>query len=293
MSDGKKYNIGAMKAHLSKVGITGYSEGQFAGSLRTMVNNGSINNIRRGVYSIKKKKGGVGLKTCFVVFPIGESESETRGNADKLFKYIIKPVCDACGFEAVRVDKLNDASSITKTIIDYLESAELVIADITEHNPNVFFEMGYRNRTKKPVIHLKRKGESLPFDVTAIRTLDYDLTDLDSVEEVKTRLKKTVESFNYQETAEEPEEEPEESALSDVMPILYQILDSVSDVKNEIKNISTETIGTVIRCMQNNQPPMSQDTAIQMQLVSGMLQNPDSFMKLAELCEKLPKGKKE
>ena len=60
-----------------------------------------------------------------------------------------------------------------------------------------------------------------------------------------------------------------------------------------MKNISTETIGTVIRCMQDNQPPMSQDTAIQMQLVSGMLQNPDSLMKLAELCEKLPNGKKE
>ena len=175
------------------------------------------------------------MKTCFVVSPIGESESETRGNADKLFKYIIKPVCDAYGFEAVRVDRLNEANSVTKTIIDYLESAELVIADITEHNPNVFFEMGYRNRTKKPVIHLKRKGESLPFDVTAIRTLDYDLTDLDSVEEVKTRLKKTVESFNYQETAEEIEEESEESALSDVMPILYQILDSVSDVKMRLK----------------------------------------------------------
>lgn len=235
MSDGKKYNIGEMKAYLSKVGITGYSEGQFAGSLRTVVNNGSINNIRRGVYSIKKKKWGVGLKTCFVVSPIGESESETRGNADKLFKYIIKPVCDAYGFEAVRVDKLNEASSITKTIIDYLEGAELVIADVTEHNPNVFFEMGYRNRTKKPVIHLKRKGESLPFDVTAIRTLDYDLTDLDSVEEVKTRLKKTVESFNYRETAEEIKEESEESALSDVMPILYQILNSVSDVKMRLK----------------------------------------------------------
>jgi len=233
------------------------------------------------------------MKKCFVVSPIGEEGSDTRNNADKLFKYIIKPVCDECDFEAIRVDKLNDANSITQTIIDHLENSELVIADISEHNPNVFFEMGYRTRTKKPIIHLKGKGENLPFDVTTIRTLEYDLTDLDSVEEVKNRLTKTIESFNYSENTETSvAEEPTESASPAIMPVLYQILDSISDVKNEIKNMNTETIGTVIKSMQNTQPQMSQDTALQMQLISGLMQNPDSFMKIIELSEKMSKGKK-
>lgn len=61
----------------------------------------------------------------------------------------------------VRVDQINDSDSITQTIIDKLLSSELVIADISGHNPNVFYEMGYRKCTDKPIIHLKKKGESI------------------------------------------------------------------------------------------------------------------------------------
>ena len=138
---------------------------------------------------------------------------------------------------------------------DYLDKSELVIADITEHNPNVFYEMGYRARTKKPIIHLKSKGENLPFDINTIRALEYDLTDLDSVEEIKKRLTKTIESFNYSEFTDVSEkEESNDSVSSAVMPTLYQIIDSLDDVKKEIKNINNETISTVIKSMQNVQP---------------------------------------
>ena len=291
LSDRQEHNVQDIKNYLSHCNINDYTEGQFAGSLKTMVRTGSINKVERGIYKIGRESDG--MRKCFVVSPIGEEGSNTRNNADKLFKYIIKPVCDECDFEAIRVDKLNDANSITQTIIDHLENSELVIADISEHNPNVFFEMGYRTRTKKPIIHLKEKSENLPFDVTTIRTLEYDLTDLDSVEEIKNRLIKTIETFNYSENAEASvTEETTESPSSAIMPVLYQILDSISDVKNEIKNINTETISTVIRSMQNTQPQMSQDTALQMQLISGLMQNPDGFMKLIELSEKLAKGKK-
>ena len=45
------------------------------------------------------------MKTCFVVSPIGDVGRETRINADKLFKYIIRPVCESCGLEAVRTSE--------------------------------------------------------------------------------------------------------------------------------------------------------------------------------------------
>ena len=86
------------------------------------------------------------MKKCFVVSPIGEEGSEIRRRADQVYKYIISPVCEECGFEAIRVDKINQSDSITQTIIDYLTSSELVIADITGHNPNAFYEMGYRTK---------------------------------------------------------------------------------------------------------------------------------------------------
>lgn len=290
LSDGHNHNVQEIKGYLAESNIIEYTEGQFAGSLNTLVRNGSIKKIDRGVYAIND--GSENMKKCFVVSPIGDSGSEIRSNADKLFKYIIKPVCESCSFEAIRVDRLNDANSITQTIIEHLESSDLVIADISGHNPNVFYEMGFRARTKKPIIHLKAKNEQLPFDINTIRTLEYDLTDLDNVEETKERLVQTVKSFYYPDSEEGTDGEDAENTTSSILPILYQILDSISELQNNVKNINSETIGAVIKGLQNSQPQVSPDTALQMQLIGSLMQNPESFMKLIEISEKLPGTKK-
>lgn len=292
LSDQEQHSVQEIKAFLRQSEIGDYTEGQFAGSINTLLRNGTIYKIDRGVYALKMRSEN--MKKCFVVSPIGSEGTEIRSNADKLFKHIIKPVCENCGFEAERVDQLCDADSITQTIVDKLESAELVIADMTGHNPNVFYEMGYRARTKKPMIHLKRKGDSLPFDVNTIRTLEYDLTDLDSVEEVKDRLKKTIESFTFAEATETPNEDaPQDNASSAIIPILYQLLDLVTEIKADVKNFPNDTISTIVRSMQPAQPQISPDAAMQMQLMNGFMQNPEAFMRMVEFADKYnTKGKK-
>lgn len=45
-----------------------------------------------------------------------------KKRADQVYKYIISPVCEECGFEAIRVDKVNQSDSITQTIIDYIKN---------------------------------------------------------------------------------------------------------------------------------------------------------------------------
>lgn len=291
LSDEDKHSVQELKAYLSQNDITDYTEGQFAGSINTLLRNGTIQKLDRGVYAINKRSDN--MKVCFVVSPIGEEGSEIRINADKLFKHIIKPVCEACNFNPIRVDQLNDSNSISQTIIEHLDSDDLVIADITGHNPNVFYEMGYRTKTKKPMIHLKRKDEKLPFDVNTIRTFDYDLTDLDSVEELKDRLQKTIESFVFSSDDEEIQlENSAENNSVAIMQVLYQILDTMGELKSDVKNFTTDTISTVVKSMQPSQPQLPPDTALQMQLMNGFLQNPEGFMKLIELSEKMNnKGK--
>ena len=140
LADGCPHTVQEIKSFLQQVGISDYSEGQFSGSINTLLRNQSIKKIDRGIYKINQNFGGkTFMKTCFVVSPIGDVGSEIRINADKLFKYIISPVCKSCGFEPVRVDQINDSDSITQTIIDKLLSSELVIADISGHNPNVSY----------------------------------------------------------------------------------------------------------------------------------------------------------
>jgi hypothetical protein len=50
----------------------------------------------------------------------------------------------------------------------------LVIADLTDHNPNVFYELAIRHATRKPVVQIMHAKDKLPFDVANQRTVFYD-----------------------------------------------------------------------------------------------------------------------
>jgi len=292
LSDGESYSVQEIKAYLAGINVGEYSEGQFAGSMNTLQRNGTIKKTERGIYSLRQEsEEDKNLKTCFVVSSIGSEKSDVRKNADQLFKHIIMPVCERCGFVAERVDQMNDADSITQKILDCLESADLVIADTTNHNPNVFYEMGFRKRTNKPIIHLRKNGENLPFDIAAIRTLEYDLTDLDSVDSIKDRLEKTINSFSYlspNETPNNSDDFVQTNVASPILPMLYQILDAISEVHIEIKNNNNNTLETVINTLQKSQPKISQEDAWMAQLLPAMLQNPSMLTQLMELGERFP-----
>ncbi len=289
LADMKSHSVQEMKNYLEQSGATEYSEGQFAGSINTLLRNKTIIKIDRAIYRLaKESRGADNMKYCFVVSPVGEEKSEIRANADKLLKHIINPVCQSCGFSVERVDQINDSDSITQTIIDKLLSADLVIADISGHNPNVFYEMGYRKCTGKPIIHLKSKGENLPFDVNTIRTFEYDLTDLDSVDAIKERLQQTISAISF-ETVDELEENANsknDNTFSGLLPILYQIQDSISDLKTEISRKDNETLQTIMQTSLNNAAKAESADEIMMKvLLPELLRNPESFSNLMQIAE--------
>ena len=298
LADGNYHTVQEIKSFLRKAGISDYSEGQFSGSLNTLLRNQSIQKMDRGIYKIKQNWGGKDfMKTCFVVSPIGETDSEIRSNADKLFKYIISPVCESCGFEPVRVDQINDSDSITQTIIDKLLSSELVIADISGHNPNVFFEMGYRKCTDKPIIHLKKKGETIPFDVNTVRTFEYDLTDLDNVEETKKRLEQTIGTFSFENKTNalgQDEENNKQLFFQSILTMLYQIQDSITELKEQINKKDTETIQAIMQTSLNNaQKEESTDVVKMKTLLPELIKNPKLFQNLMQFAEMTNKPKKQ
>src|SRR5262249_32336692 len=57
----------------------------------------------------------------------------------------------------------------------HLLNDDLVIADMTNLNPNAFYEIGIRHMAQKPIIHMHKKGEKIPFDVGAYRSLEFSL----------------------------------------------------------------------------------------------------------------------
>src|SRR5947209_1829535 len=138
----------------------------------------------------------VTAKTCFVVGPIGPADSETRKRSDALLEYIIKKVLEAQPFQMVvdRADEIQKPGLITQQVIERVVNADLVVADLTDHNPNVFYELALRHATRKPVVHLILSGQTIPFDISHQRTIYYDTTNLATAEKAKEELKKHAEA---------------------------------------------------------------------------------------------------
>jgi len=114
------------------------------------------------------------LKDCFIITPIGASNSETFKKADGLIRSVLRPILSKYGFNALPAYEIDATGSITKQIIQHIVNDELVIANITGLNPNVMYELAIRHSFKKKVITLAEAGTKLPFDITDQRTIFYE-----------------------------------------------------------------------------------------------------------------------
>jgi hypothetical protein len=115
-------------------------------------------------------------KTCFMVSPIGSDGSKERERSNKLQSQIIEPAVEPEGYDVVRSDDIAEPGRITDQIIEYVYDSELVVADLTGGNPNVFYELAIRHATKKPYIQVRQEGFEIPFDLAATRTITYNLS---------------------------------------------------------------------------------------------------------------------
>jgi hypothetical protein len=105
---------------------------------------------------------------AFVVMQFTES-------FNTLYEEVIQPVCSEFGYQAVRGDETFTSGSVLDEIIQSIQDASVVIAEITPNNPNVFYEVGYAHALNKPTILLCDKTrDKLPFDVSGFRTLFYE-----------------------------------------------------------------------------------------------------------------------
>jgi hypothetical protein len=95
---------------------------------------------------------------------------------DNIYTLIIKKLCNERQIEALRADEIYGPGLIIRDIIQRITSSQILIADITPCNPNVYFEIGYALALNKPIILLAEKGTKLPFDVSPFRVLFYENT---------------------------------------------------------------------------------------------------------------------
>ncbi len=114
-------------------------------------------------------------KRCFVISPIGASDSSVREHADDVFEFIIKPAMEELGIYVYRSDHNHELGRITEQMFSSILNDDLCIAVLTFFNPNVFYELAVAQCAARPVIILIEKGHAIPFDVRDLRAVEYDL----------------------------------------------------------------------------------------------------------------------
>lgn len=113
-------------------------------------------------------------QVCFVIMPFTERSGRySKGFFTEVLNSLIIPAATEAGFE-VRTANRQGTEIIHSTIVNEVLDADLAICDLTEHNPNVLFELGMRLADEKPVALIHAEGTDRVFDVdNVLRVLPY------------------------------------------------------------------------------------------------------------------------
>lgn len=118
---------------------------------------------------------------CFVICPIGAKESDTRRRSEKVFKHIICKALD--GYDIIRADQIPKPGQITTHVMEHIIECHTLVADLTDNNANVFYELALRHALGKPAILIIQADQEdlVPFDLKDMRVITYDTTDPDAI----------------------------------------------------------------------------------------------------------------
>lgn len=129
-------------------------------TVSNLVNIQRLDHDKKQAYAVNKK--------CFVLMPFKE---EMRPVYDD---HIMK-VCQKLNISVTRADQIFSINPVIDDILQSVREADILIADMTDNNPNVFYEIGICHAMKKQVI-LITQNNTVPFDLNHIRRIQYDFT---------------------------------------------------------------------------------------------------------------------
>src|SRR4030042_353297 len=106
-------------------------------------------------------------RDCFVIMPFSDTATCTEDEWTQIFEEIIKPAVESAGLDYISRRSVATRGNIVGLIIQDLNDSHVVIADLTDRNANVFYELGVRHAMKDRTILLSQKKEDIPFDLQA------------------------------------------------------------------------------------------------------------------------------
>lgn len=206
----------------------------------------------------KRKSNASNTPTCFVLSPIGEAGTPIRKRADQVLKHIIRPAAKEAGFRAVRADEIAEPGLISTQVIQHVVNDPIIVADLTDYNANVFYELAMRHAVSKPSVIIIDQGQRIPFDVAGMRAVQFDHKDLDSATDAREQLALQIEAavkpgtpvetpftVAVQLDALKESADPTQRTMAEILSGLNEVRSAVAALQKS-PTITTTRPGTVI-----------------------------------------------
>ncbi|MBA7467959.1 hypothetical protein ES707_03199 [subsurface metagenome] len=103
---------------------------------------------------------------CFVLMPF-------KPEFTRIYDDVLQPAIREAGLNSLRADEIFSPTPIVEDVWVHIGKSRLIVADVTDKNPNVFYELGLAHAIGKSVIIITQRKEDVPFDVAYIRYLIY------------------------------------------------------------------------------------------------------------------------
>lgn len=131
------------------------------------------------------------MQRVFIVRPFGKKRDV---DFDAIERDLIKPALDKAGLLGNTTTEIFEAGNIREDMFRLLVTADVVLADVSMHNANVFYELGIRHGIRpRATFLINSKIDDFPFDLQTDRYLQYDRANpAASVEALAQGLKATV-----------------------------------------------------------------------------------------------------
>ena len=131
-------------------------------------------------------------RECFFIAPIGEDGTGVRKRSDGVRDLVVKEAAEAHGLDTRRADDFGEPGQITSQIVHHCLNAKMCVADLTDGNPSVYYELSVRHAKLLPVVLIAEYNTELPFDIGQSRVIFFDHASLSSAvaarEEVREQI---------------------------------------------------------------------------------------------------------
>ncbi|MBE2990871.1 hypothetical protein IFR23_02465 [Sphingomonas sp. CFBP 13603] len=111
-------------------------------------------------------------RTCGIIIPISATANHSEAHWSSV-RVLLSRAIEKAGFVAAPVWENSSADRVSERIIGNIFHFPLVVADISDSNPNVMLELGLRLASKKPTVVIVNVGGTIPFDIRDFHALQY------------------------------------------------------------------------------------------------------------------------